>query len=263
MKPTRTTSLAPLLALALLAGCQQDAASPPNTAKGMQAAIEQATAGVASPTGDAPLQPGQTLQGSIEANVGKGMQTFRSLSTKVADDIAEQMDEKLATGEGRKAINDANRKLEALGTGMTVDAGSVRDIAGGMAGKTFHEAQVRRIDILKTLQVGLSGKAGDGSQLELNLDFDDKTLALSGANLNYRPKASSMFDFYENKHVQVEIERFERNADGSYAIAGTFAAQDSAASPMAKKLDAQTLPSASGRFDYAALPLKEMPKLGR
>ena len=59
------------------------------------------------------------------------------------------------------------------------------------------------------------------------------------------------------------IERFERNADGTYAIAGTFEAKDLAASPMAKKLEAKTLPSASGRFDYAALPVKEMPKFGR
>jgi hypothetical protein len=63
--------------------------------------------------------------------------------------------------------------------------------------------------------------------------------------------------------MQVTIERFERNADGTYAIAGTFSAKDLAASPMAKKLDEKTLASASGRFDYDALPLKQMPKFGQ
>ena len=181
----------------------------------------------------------------------------------MADDIAEQIDEKLASGEGHKAIDDANRKLDKLGTGAQVSANDVRDIVGGMAGKTFHEAQVRKVDILKQLQANLSGKAGDGGQLELDLGFDDATLALKEARLAYRPRAASMFDAYENKAVQVDIQRFERNADGTYALAGTFEAKDSAASPMAKKLDARTLPLARGSFDYAALPLKEMPKFGQ
>src|SRR5690606_20121681 len=130
--------------------------------------------------------------------------------------------EKLASGEGHKAIDDANRKLDKLGTGAQVSVNDVRDIVGGMAGKTFHEAQVRKVDILKQLQANLSGKAGDGGQLELDLGFDDATLALKEARLAYRPRAASMFDAYENKAVQVDIQRFERNADGTYALAGTF-----------------------------------------
>ena len=268
MNPRHPIPALAVLALALLAGCKQDAApASGNAASGMQAAIEQtaddaADAG-AMPDGDAPLQPGQTIQGSIEADVGKGDQTFRSLSTKVADYIAEQLDDKLATRKGNQAIEDANRKLDKLGTGMKVDAGDVRDFVGGMAGKTFHQASVRRIDIIHSLQVNLDGKAGDGSQLQLDIGFDDKTLTLKDAKLTYRPKATSMFDFYESKDVQVTIERFEKNPDGSYALAGTFAATGMPASKMAKKLDANTLASASGRFDYAALPLKEMPKFGR
>ena len=213
-------------------------------------------------SGDAPLKPGQSVQGTIQADVGNGSQSFRSLSTKVADDIGEQVDEKLGSGEGQAAIDDANRKLDTLGTGTQVSASDVRDIVGGMAGKTFHDASVRRIDIIHTLQVNLAGKSGD-SQLQLDLGFDDKTLALADAQLTYRPKASAMFDVYESKDVQVVIERFVRNEDGSYAIAGSFTAKDVPASKMAKRLDAATLPSASGRFDYAALPLKEMPKFGK
>lgn len=267
MRTTATASLAALLALGLI-GCKQDAAPSADAgtaANGMQAMVDQAAqdaqASGALASGDAPLKPGQSVQGSIEADVGKGTQSFRSISTKVADDIGEQMDEKLATGEGRKAIDDANRKLDKLG--VQVDAGDVRDIVGGMAGKTFHDSVVMQVDIINSLQVTLKGSAGDGGNLDLGLTFDDKKLSLTGTSLSYRPKATAMFDFYETKDVQVAIERFERNADGSYAIAGSFTAKNLPASKMAKKLDAATLPSASGRFDFAALPLKQMPKFGK
>ena len=267
MRTTATASLAALLALGLI-GCKQDAAPSANAgtaANGMQAMVDQAAqdaqASGALASGDAPLKPGQSVQGSIEADVGKGTQSFRSISTKVADDIGEQMDEKLATGEGRKAIDDANRKLDKLG--VQVDAGDVRDIVGGMAGKTFHDSVVMQVDIIHSLQVTLKGSASDGGNLDLGLTFDDKKLSLTGTSLSYRPKATAMFDFYETKDVQVAIERFERNADGSYAIAGSFTAKNLPASKMAKKLDAATLPSASGRFDFAALPLKQMPKFGK
>lgn len=258
--------LAISLPLVLLAGCKQDAApAAGNAASGMQAAIEQAAGDAtdALPDGDAPLQPGQSVQGMIEADVGMGTQRFRSLSTKVADDIAEQLDDKLATRKGSQALEDANRRLDKLGTGMQVGAGDVRDIVGGMAGKTFHDAAVRELDIIHSLQVNLKGKAGQGEQLELNLRFDDKTLALAGADMTYRPKGAGMFDFYKSDAVQATIERFEQNADGTYAISGTFSAKDLAASSMAKKLEEKTLASATGRFDYAALPLKQMPKFGQ
>ena len=268
MRTTATASLAALLALGLI-GCKQDAAPSADAgtaANGMQAMVDQAAqdaqASGALASGDAPLKPGQSVQGSIEADVGNGTQSFRSLSTKVADDIAEQLDEKLGSGEGKAAIDDANRKLDKLGTGTQVSASDVRDIVGDMAGKTFHDSVVMQVDIINSLQVTLKGSAGDGGNLDLGLTFDDKKLSLTGTSLSYRPKATAMFDFYETKDVQVAIERFERNADGSYAIAGSFTAKNLPASKMAKKLDAATLPSASGRFDFAALPLKQMPKFG-
>ena len=223
MRTTATASLAALLALGLI-GCKQDAAPSADAgtaANGMQAMVDQAAqdaqASGALASGDAPLKPGQSVQGSIEADVGKGTQSFRSISTKVV---------------------------------------------GDMAGKTFHDSVVMQVDIINSLQVTLKGSASDGGNLDLGLTFDDKKLSLTGTSLSYRPKATAMFDFYETKDVQVAIERFERNADGSYAIAGSFTAKNLPASKMAKKLDAATLPSASGRFDFAALPLKQMPKFG-
>lgn len=266
----KTLGLA-VLAVAL-AGCGKadDASANADSGSSMQAIVDEAAQDAADagalPDGDAPLKEGQSVQGTLQADVGNGMQAFRSLSTKVADDIGEQLDEKLGRSEGQEAIADANKKLEKLGTGMQVDAGDVREIVGDMAGKTFHDSQVLHVDIIKSLQVTLKGTAGDGGSLDLGITFDDKTLAMTGSSLNYRPKANAMFDFYEGKggeQVTVTIDRFERNADGTYAIAGRFSAKDLPASSMAKKLPAKTLPSASGTFAFDALPLKEMPKFGK
>lgn len=266
----KTLGLA-VLAVAL-AGCGKadDASANADSGSSMQAIVDEAAQDAADagalPDGDAPLKEGQSVQGTLQADVGNGMQAFRSLSTKVADDIGEQLDEKLGRSEGQEAIADANKKLEKLGTGMQVDAGDVREIVGDMAGKTFHDSQVLHVDIIKSLQVTLKGTAGDGGNLDLGITFDDQSLTMTGSSLNYRPKANAMFDFYEGKggeQVTVTIDRFERNADGTYAIAGSFSAKDLPASSMAKKLPAKTLPSASGTFAFDALPLKEMPKFGK
>jgi hypothetical protein len=269
MQMRKTASLAVVVA-ALSACGNTSTTAPADTASGMQAAVEQAegdaqAAGAAS-TGDAPLKPGQTIQGSIEADVGNGTQSFRSLATKVADDIGAQVEGKLDTGKGQRAIDDANRKLEKLGVESRVGADDVREMVEGMAGKTFHDASVMQVDIIKSLQVSLKGTASDGAQVDLAMTFDDKSLALTSSNFSYRPKANAMFDFYQSKgdkDVEVTLERFERNADGTYALTGTFAAKDLPASKMAKKLPSASLPSASGRFDYASLPLKQMPKFGK
>jgi hypothetical protein len=251
--------------LLVAAGCGDKApSSPAESGTGMQAIVDEATKDAADagalPDGDAPLKEGQSVQGTTEADVGNGTQSFRSLATKVADDIGEQVDEKLARAEGQDAIADANRKLEKMGA-----AGDVREFVGGMAGKTFHDSEVRHVDIIKSLQVTLKGTAGDGGHIDLGITFDDKTLALTGSSLSYRPKATAMFDTYQGKgndDVQVTIDRFERNADGTYAIAGSFSAKDLPASSMAKKLPSTSLASASGTFSFEALPLKEMPKFG-
>jgi hypothetical protein len=252
--------LVPVLLMLVACGSQESAPASSSSANGMRDAVDAAAAKLPPP--DAPLQPGQSVQGVIEADVGKGTQSFRSLATKVADDIGAQMDEKLAGSEGRKAIDEANRALDKSGIAQKVDAADVRAFVGGMAGKTFHDASVRQIDIIHQLQVNLSGKAGDGSQLQLDISFDDSTLKMQEAKVTFRPKTRSMFDFHESKNVQVSIERFERNADGSYALRGSFTAKDVPASNMAKELKGKVLAFASGRFDYAALPLKQMPKIG-
>ena len=51
-----------------------------------------------------------------------------------------------------------------------------------MAGKTFHDSQVIHVDIIKSLKVTLTGTAGDGGNLDLGMNFDDKSLALTGSS---------------------------------------------------------------------------------
>ena len=134
-----------------------------------------------------------------------------------------------------------------------------------MAGKTFHDAEVRHIGIIKSLQVTLHGTASDGTALDLDLRFDENSLVLTSAKLNVRPKMKSVFDYFESTKAappDVQIERFQKNPDGSYAISGSFRAEDLPASRLAKELTGQILPQAQGRFDFAALPFKEMPKFG-
>ena len=256
--------LVPVLLGLAACGGRESAPASSSPAEGMRNVVDAAAAKL--PPADAALQPGQSVQGVIEADVGRGAQSFRSLATKVADDIGEQVDARLGTREGRKAIEDANRALGESGAGQKVDAADVRAIVGGMAGKTFHDSDVRRVDIIGSLQVSLSGKAADGGKLDIALTFDDASLALTRASLGYRPDAKSMFESYETTKdapPQVTIERFGKNADGTYAIAGSFRTTDVPAARMAKKLAGQTLPQAEGRFDFSALPLKTMPKIGQ
>ena len=112
--------LVPVLLMLAACGGQESAPASSSPANGMRDAVDAAAAKLPPP--DAPLQPGQSVQGVIEADVGKGTQSFRSLATKVADDIGAQMDEKLAGSEGRKAIDEANRALDKSGIAQKVDA---------------------------------------------------------------------------------------------------------------------------------------------
>jgi len=254
--------LVPVLLSLAACGGQESASTSP--AQGMREAVDAAAAKL--PPAEAALQPGQSVQGTIEASVGRGPQSFRSLSTKVADDLGAQLDERLASGEGRKAIDEANRALATSGTGQKVDADTVRGVVAGMAGKSLHDSQVQHLEMIGSLQVSLNGKAADGGALEIGLSFDDASLGLTDVSLSYRPDPRSMFDSFattKDAPPQVTIERFEKNADGSYALAGTFRAANVPAAKMAKKLVGQTLPQAEGRFEFAALPLKAMPRFGR
>lgn len=258
----RTIPFSLPLALLLAACGGQDSASNTTSTTGEAVRESAQVAAAKQPAADAPLKSNESIQGMFEADIGKGMQSFRSIATRMADDLAAQMEGSIAGSEGRKAIDDANRRLDAMGAGTKVSADDVRNLASSVAGQTFHDSSVLQIDIINRLQVNLNGKASDGGKLTLDLSFDDRSLALTEAKLSYRPANAGMFDAYASNAVQVNIERFARNEDGSYAMAGTFSAESLVAEKLSKNLQGKTLPGATGHFDFAALPLKSMPKFG-
>lgn len=131
----------------LLTACSEP--QPADTTSPVNAVRQVAeTAAAKAPPSQTALQPGQSVQGIIEADVGKGTQSFRSLSTKVADDLDKQIEEKLRAGEGQRALNEANRTLRDSGVKQEVGADQVRDFIGGMAGKTFHDSMVQHIGMV-------------------------------------------------------------------------------------------------------------------
>lgn len=254
----------PALALiTLLAGCGGTAAPIAETPGAPVHAAADATK-EATPTSPTALKPGQSVQGSIEADIGKGSQAFRSLSTRVADDIGRQVDAGLAAGKGERALADANRRLAESGVQARVDADQVRDLVESMAGKTFHDSSIQHLDITRSLNVALNGTAEDGAKVTVNLRFDDTTEAFQQASVSYQPAGHSAFDRYETRSklpVEVAIEQFEKNADGSYALVGSFRADNVPAAGTAKNLAQPTLASIHGRFRFDALPVREL-KIG-
>lgn len=209
----------------------------------------------------ADLQPGQSVQGLIEADIGKGMQVFRSLSSKLDADLDQRVDQAMASRAGQQALDEANRSLQAAGIEQKAAAEQVRGLAAGMAGKTVHDSQVRHIAMVHRLEVGLNGAASDGARLGVNLSFDDNTLQLLHASIDVVPDSRqimSRFQSVKETPPTVTIERFEKNADGTYAVAGHFSARDLQPARTARKLAGQTLPGVEGRFAFDALPFREL-----
>ncbi len=252
----------------LLAACGKSpsATDTAATADGPIATITEAASSATSQPPDAgqALQPGQSVQGTIEADVGKGPQVFRSLSTKLADDLDKQVAAKMeGNDKAQAALDDGNAKLKELGTDVRVSADDVKEFVGGLAGKTIHDSQVMHVGIIKRQSVNIEGRAADGSKVQLSLNFDDQSLAFQDASFSYQPDPRSIMDRFGSDSPEVTIERFEKNADGSFALAGSFRATNVPAAIIAKKLKGKTLATASGTFAFDALPAKEMPKFGR
>ncbi len=249
-----------LALIALLAACGGKSASDATTA-GAPAQARAEAAAATAPNDAKALQPGQSVQGMIEADIGNGMQAFRSLSTKVADDIGQQVDAGLASGKGERPLAEANRRLAQSGAPARVDAEDVRDLVGSMAGKTFHDSAIRHIRIIDSLAASLNGTAGDGARLSIELRFDESTETLQEASLSYQPAGQSAINTYQTtkqEPVQVTIEQFAKNADGSYALIGSFRAENVPPGSLSKQLAGTTLASIHGRFAFESLPAKEL-----
>src|SRR5690606_4903796 len=141
--PVRLSLLAASLSLVLLAGCTQDAstgdvasdasnqATDPLTAAAESAA--QATdAGQASATS---LKPNERVQGTIQFDMGNGPVSYRSIATKLDENLGRKTAERLGSAAGQRALAKAN---DRAGGKVQVSAQDVQDMADTFAGKTIY-----------------------------------------------------------------------------------------------------------------------------
>lgn len=262
---TRITLLTASLLLVLLVGCKQDASSPDTTgaASGMQAVVEQAEADAqengAVAAGDAALKPNERVQGTIQLDVGDGATAFRSIATKIADDLGKTTAARMGTAEGQKDLAGANAKV---GGGRTnVSAQDVQDIANAFAGKTVYTSQMHSLSIANLRQVELSGVAADGRKTSLNINFPMDSDTPNGASLSYYPDGKKRTQWFETKRksddgVQVTLDRFERLDDKTLSIAGSFKAAKLTPGVMAKDLVGQEVNNVSGSFDFTEVNIR-------
>lgn len=268
MSRTSVTLLAASLSLALLAGCKQDAATPgtagdaANTASGMQAAVEQAEgdaqAALPEVAGDAPLKPGQRVQGTIQLDIGQGPASYRSLATKVDDDLGKKTAERLGSSAGQDDLANAKAKV---GGGANVSSKDIQELADAFAGKTLYTSEMRSLSIIHQRQLELAGIAADGRRTTLTISFPMDSDTPTGAKLEFVPDGKKRMQAFEsdrnaNETVQVTLDRFEHVNDDTLSIAGSFKADTLSPTILAKDLAGQTITGASGTFDFTEVHVR-------
>jgi len=258
--PVRLSLLAASLSLVLLAGCTQDAstgdvasdasnqATDPLTAAAESAA--QATdAGQASATS---LKPNERVQGTIQFDMGNGPVSYRSIATKLDENLGRKTAERLGSADGQRALAKAN---DRAGGKVQVSAQDVQDMADTFAGKTIYTSEIREISIIKQRQMNLQGTAPDNSRVSISIQFGLDDDAPLGGNLQFMPNVKKLTQSYEINRkdkgsMQVKIDRFERVSDDTYAVAGTFTTGKLMPGVLAKDLAGKEIASSSGSFDF-------------
>ncbi|MES0873903.1 hypothetical protein [Sinimarinibacterium thermocellulolyticum] len=208
---------------------------------------------------DDALKPNERLQGTIELDIGKGATVYRSIATKLADNLGEVAAQQLDSAEGRRTLDDANARLKG---DVKVQSSDVQALADHFAGKTIYTSELRDIDMIKRRNVTIRGISAGGATAALVLSFTMADNRLESAVLEYTPdnrKLTQSFTTDEAHPAEVSIERFEQIEDSTWRIAGSFKADKMVPNVLAKKLAGQTVDGASGRFDITELRAK--PKL--
>ena len=249
---------AAIFSVALLAGCTDAAPPVDSNAKPAVERVEAATREARAASAPDALQPGQRLQGTITLDLGDGPRTYRVLATKIADDLGQRAAERLASKDGKAALDKANARV---GGPAKVGASDVQALADAFAGRTMYSAQVRSIEIVRREQVSIEGVATDGSKVTLGF-----SLAIGGdevldPTLEYQPAGKRVADRFEAKsrkggELRLALDRLQRRSADSWSIAGSFDAADLQPGVLAKGLAGQTLPRASGRFDITDLHVR-------
>ena len=246
--------LASAFSLLLLTACGADPSSADSATT--TASSTSRTSTTKSKTEFAPLKDNETIQGVLEADIGKGLVPFRSLATRISDDLGAEADRKLATTQGREKLAQANASTE--GTGVSLSASDISELAHSMAGKTISNSTVAGVRTPPMLVVTLRGQSAHGDELTVVITYDANTLQLrpgDHGNVSFTPAGGGWRDIHESRQVSLAIEHFERNADGSYAIKGRFSA-DNLEADEGVKIEG---PSAiEGHFDFQSLPYMQI-----
>lgn len=217
-------------------------------------AADAATSGSAA--GAAELKPNERLQGTIELDIGDGAVMYRSIATKLADDLGKVAAARLEDADVQRKLDEANDKLKGKATVQTSD---VQALADHFAGKTIYTSELRDIDMIKRRNVTIRGISANGATAALVLSFAMADNTLESAVLEYTPdnrKLTQSFTTNDEHQAEVMIERFEQVDDNTWSIAGTFKAQQMVPNVLAKKLAGQTVDNPSGRFDVAELRVR-------
>lgn len=259
MQMRKTAGLAMLAAA--LAGCGKGDDAVP-AATGMQAAVEQAEgdahAAGAVAAGDAPLKPGQRVQGIIQLDIGDGAAPFRSLATKIPDDLGKTTAERLGSAAGQKDLAGAKSKISG---GANVSSQDIQKLADSFAGKTIYTSQMHSLSIINQRQITMTGIAADGRRATLTISFALDSDTPKGAKLEYTPDGKKQMQSFESHHkandaVQVTLDRFERVDDKTLSIAGSFKADKLTPGVLAKNLAGQEITNASGSFDFTEVNIR-------
>ncbi len=258
--------IVPLCAvIALTGGCSKPAAddgaaTPGSAIDRLVEAAEKASAAAndANASGDAP-KPNERVQGTIQLDVGKGGEPFRSIATKFPDDLGKTAAKRLHSSAGQKDLADANA---TVGVGrVNVSAKDVQDIANAFAGRTIYTSQMHSLAIANLRQIELSGVAADGRKTTLNINFPMEGDTPTGATLSYYPDGKKRTQWFETDRknkgsVQVTLDRFERVDDKTLSIAGSFKASKLMPGILSKELAGQEVADASGSFDFAEINIR-------
>lgn len=250
--------------IALICACSKPAADAASSTSGdgfdqLADTVEGAStaANDAEPAANA-LQPNERVQGTIQFDIGKGAETFRSIATKIPDDLGDTTAERLGSAAGQKDLADAQSRV---GGSVEVRSSDVQNLADAVAGKTMYTSEMYSVAMINQRGVDLSGVAADGRIVSLNILFPMDSDTPTRAKLEYIPNGKKRMQSLETERkaedaVQVTLERFERVDDNTMSIAGSFKASTLKPGVLAKDLAGQEITGASGRFDFTEVHVR-------
>lgn len=257
--------IVPLLTLVVMAsacsepGSDASAATATNGFEKLGKTVEEASEAASAKPAGAVLQPNERLQGTIQLDIGNGATAFRSIATKIPDDLGKTAAARMASAQGQKDLADANAKVG--GGNANVSAQDVQELADAFAGRTMYTSQMMSVSIANMRIVELDGVAADGRKTSLNINFPMDSDIPNKATLKYYPDGKKRMQWFETDRksdddVQVTVDRFERVDDKTLSIAGSFKADRLVPGVLSKNLVGQELTGASGSFDFTEVNIR-------